>query len=511
MIDKWLHRWNRWGVLTSQIALMAILFLYGLRDYSSTVMIAFAITILLAQAHHQWVHLSLDGLIDQANHKGNFKSVARLAWIHQDYVVLGSALLAGISFLSLWLINDLTNVPYSMMIILLAGFNASWRTTLRYQATPIIIQAVALRRLLLIVGGLVLFFFDPRAEQGVWLFLIVIVALSISALRLLIGHLQRYKEQRYRRQFEDSGQKESYVKLATQIFQAYGKNASMLLLPVLMGLTISVVFRVVLSSIEVVSWFNTIVVVFGGVLFARIQVASLIPAVHDWATAFKTQNMSNVRDQLALIIERMVFRSALAGVVLVVALIASQVVLEGWILAVLFLAATVVLMTLQVYVLQYQVAYLTRPTSRLLMDGIAAIVLITNAFLLTIYYPTWALLISFLLMLIWWHLATLREWVDSMGFEWRIHVIQCLKVLSGFVIAMVANTLILLVVAQVPLAVDPSIQGIVLAVIFVMITSVIVYSLNAVWGLKQTVRSTRVFLQETMDSIMSYEEEVSLW
>jgi hypothetical protein len=114
-------------------------------------------------------------------------------------------------------------------------------------------------------------------------------------------------------------------------------------------------------------------------------------------------------------------------------------------------------------------------------------------------------------MLGWWHIASLREWVDSMNFEWRIHVIQSLKILSGFVLSIIANTGILLVVAQVPLAVDPSIQGIVLAVIFVMITSVVVYSMNAVFGLNQTVRSLRVFIQETMDSIIAYEEEVSLW
>jgi hypothetical protein len=253
------------------------------------------------------------------------------------------------------------------------------------------------------------------------------------------------------------------------------------------------------------------VVVFGFLLFAKLQVASLLPATHDWVTAFKTQNLSNVRDQLALIIERMVFRSAVAAASVVFVLMATQVMLEGWILALMFIGITLGLVTLQVYVLQVQVHYLTRPMSRFIMDGLAGVILLSNALLLSIYYPDFALLISFGLMLGWWHVATLREWVDSMGFEWRIHFLQSLKVLSGFVIAVLANAAILLVVAQVPLGVDASIQGIVLAVIFVMITSVMVYSLNAVWGLNQTVRSLRVFVQETMDSIMSYEEEVSLW
>ena len=511
MIDKWLNRWNRWGVLTSQIALMAILFLYGFKDYPTTLMIAFAITLVLAQTHHQWVHLALDGLIDQANHKGNFKSVARLAWISQDYVVLAGAILSSVSFASLWLLGDLTYFIYSVVIILLAGVNASWRTTLRYQATSIILQAVALRRLVLIIGGLVLFFIDTTATQGEWLFVLVIAALSLSALRLLMGHMQRYKEQRYRRQFEDSGHKESFIKLATHLFQTYFKNASVIILPVLIGLSITAVYRLVLSTLEVEQVFNLVVVIFGGFLFAKIQVASLLPASHDWVKAFQTQNVSHVRDQLALIIERMVFRSALAGSVLVFALMATQVLLEGWLLAVLFIAVTLILVTLQVYVLQYQVTYVTRPTSRLLMDGLAALIFITNAFALSVYYPEWAFVVSLFLMLGWWHIASLREWVDSMNFEWRIHVIQSLKILSGFVLSIIANTGILLVVAQVPLAVDPSIQGIVLAVIFVMITSVVVYSMNAVFGLNQTVRSLRVFIQETMDSIIAYEEEVSLW
>lgn len=511
MIDKWLNRWNRWGVLTSQIALMAILFLYGLKNYPTPLMLVFAITILLAQANHQWVHLSLDGLIDQANHKGNFKSVARLAWISQDYVVLGSVLLAGVAFGSLWLMDDLTYLVYSIAIIGLAGFNASWRSTLRYHATSMIVQAVALRRLVLIISGVVLFFLDSNAQMGEWLFILVILALSMSAFRFLVGHLQRYKEQRYRRQFEDSGQKESYLTLAKHLFQAYVKNASMVFLPVLMGLTISVVYRFVLSDIESQSDFNTVVLVLGFVLFAKLQVASLLPSAHDWVTAFKTSNLSNVRDQLALIIERMVFRSALAAATIVFGLMATQVLLDGWVLGLLFVGITLGLMTLQVYVLQLQVHYVTRLKSRLLMDGLAGVILLSNALLLSIYYPDFALLISFGLMLGWWHVATLREWVDSMGFEWRIHFIQSLKVLSGFVIAILANALILLVVTQVPLGVDPSIQGIVLAVIFVMITSVMVYSLNAVWGLNQTVRSLRVFTQETTDSIMSYEEEVSLW
>jgi hypothetical protein len=511
MIDKWLNRWNRWGVLTSQIALLAILFLYVLRDYPTTFLLAFALTILLAQTNHQWVHLSLDRLIDQANNKGNFKSVARLAWISQDYVLLGSILLAGIAFGSLWLIGDLSYLIFSITIIVLAGFNASWRSTLRYHATPMIVQAVALRRLVLIIGGILIFFLDPTTDQGDWLFILLIASLSISAFRLLVGHLQRYKEQRYRRQFEDSGQKESYLRLAKRLFQAYVNNASMVLLPVLMGLTISVVYRVVLSGFESQRGFNTLVVVFGFLLFAKLQVASLLPATHDWVTAFKTQNLSNVRDQLALIIERMVFRSAVAAASVVFVLMATQVMLEGWILALMFIGITLGLVTLQVYVLQVQVHYLTRPMSRFIMDGLAGVILLSNALLLSIYYPDFALLISFGLMLGWWHVATLREWVDSMGFEWRIHFLQSLKVLSGFVIAVLANAAILLVVAQVPLGVDASIQGIVLAVIFVMITSVMVYSLNAVWGLNQTVRSLRVFVQETMDSIMSYEEEVSLW
>jgi len=511
MIDKWLNRWNRWGVLTSQIALMAILFLYGFKLYSTTTMIAFTITILLAQAQHQWVHLSLDDLIDQANLKGNFKSVARLAWVAQDYVVLGSVFLAGIAFSSLWLLGDLAYLVDAIVIILISGFNASWRSTLRYHATSTVVQAVALRRLILIIGGLVLFVIDANAELGEWLFYLLIIALSISALRLLIGHIQRYKEQRYRRQFEDSGVKESYLRIAKQLFQAYLKSSSMLFLPVLMILSISLIYRVVLSSFDSQNTVNTVMFVFAGLLFAKIQVASLLPAAHDWLTAFKTQNLSNVRDQLALIIERMVFRSATAGVVIVFVLMATQVLLEGWILALLFVGITLVLMMLQVYILQYQVHYVTRLSSRLLMDGLAVIILLSNAFLLSIYYRDWALLISFAIMLLWWHIATLREWVDTMGFEWRIHFLQSLKVLSGFVIAIVANAGILLVVAQVPLGVDPSIQGIVLAVIFAMITSVLVYSFNAVWGLNHTIRSLRIFVQETMDSIMSYEEEVSLW
>jgi len=474
-------------------------------------MLALAITILLAHAHYLWVHLSLDGLIDQANDKGNFKSVARLAWISQDYVVIGGVLLSGISFASLWLLGELPYALYSVAIILLAGFNASWRSTLRYLATSTIIQAVALRRLVLILGGLVLFLFDSTIQQGQWLFLLVIIALSISALRLMVGHLQRYKEQRYRRQFEDSGQKDSYLRLAKQLFQTYVRHASVVLSPVVITLLISGVYYVVLSTLDNQSGINTVVLVFGGILLARIQVASLLPAVHDWKTAYQSQNLSNVRDQLALIIERMVFRSALIGVGFVVVLMATQLLLDGGLLALLFLGVMIVFTALQVYVLQQQVSYVTRSTSRLLIDGLAAIIFVSNALVLSIYYSAWAYLISFVFILVWWHVATLREWVDTMGFEWRIHLIQSLKGLSGFAISIVANAIILYVITQVPLGVDPSIQGIVLAVIFAMITSVIVYSFNAVWGLNQTVRSLRVFVQETMESMMSYEEEVSLW
>jgi hypothetical protein len=139
------------------------------------------------------------------------------------------------------------------------------------------------------------------------------------------------------------------------------------------------------------------------------------------------------------------------------------------------------------------------------------LIFLSNGAVLSIYYPTVALYVALGLLFGWWHIATLIEWTQSIGFEWRIHLRQSMKILTGFLLAMVANGLILFVVKRIPLGMDPSLEGIVFASLFVMITSVIVYSMSAILGLHPLTRSVRVFVQETKESLLSYEEEVSLW
>lgn len=510
MIEKLQEGWNRYGIIGSQIALMAVLFLYGFASFSGPWVLSFVVAVILAATHHQWVQAALYPLVDDATNRGNFKVLARLAWLHQDFVVFGSAVLIGVYAVVVWWLNDIDSLLLGSVIIALAGMNASWKATLRFHKTTIVIQAVGLRRVILILGGIIGWFLMAEIWLSTFVFLVVITGLSVSALRLLVGHLESYKEHRYRRSYEDSGIKESYVSLAARVGQAYLHSLSTLYLPVLILLSTALVYRYVEVSARGLERPTTFVLL-GLVVFANQQVVSLLPANEDWRTAYNTQNLSLVRDRLALLLERLLYRSHLMATVILALIIGLGIVTEVWYLGLVYFAIVVVLMLLQVYLLERQVAYLRTPRSTGWIHFIALVIYLSNGWLLSIYYPDLALALSFGLLLGWWFIATMVEWTQSFGFEWRIHVRQSSKIIGIFLLAMLANGLVLFVLQQVPLGVDPLIEGLLLAALFVIITSVIVYSMNAILGLNSMVRSLRVFLQETKESILSYEEEVSLW
>ena len=508
MIDTIQQGWNRFGIIGSQIALMAVLFLYGFSSVSDRFVLAFLGTLLLATAHHQWAQASMHSLIDDATEQGNFKVLARLAWLHQDFVVIASALLMGVLALVLWTLGALEYIGWAAAIVVLAGVNASWKATLRFHATSIVLQASAIRRGILVVGGLVGWFWIDAVWFDIFAFVLVTVALATSALRLLVGHLQRYKEHRYRRSYEDSGVKASYVSLALRYVISYATASPVIILPVVMTLSTALVTRVVTTATM-----NgpMLVLVFGVLLVANQQVASLRPAHEDWRVAWKAQNLSVLRDRLALMIERMLLRANLMSVMVVTVVIAFGLIQPVWWLAALYGGVVVALMVLQVFLLERHVPFLFHPASAAWTHLFAAVLFLTNTLLLSVYYPGVALLVSLGFVFVWWYVATVIEWTLTTGFEWRIHARQNLKIMTGFVLAMITSGLIFFVIEQVPLGIDPSIQGIVLASLFVMITSVIVYSMNAILGVNTMLRSVRVLMEETKESLLSYEEEVSLW
>jgi hypothetical protein len=135
MNEKLMLGWNRFGILGSQIALVAMLFFYGFAPLSDRLLFPFLVSLLLAYAHHQWVQAAMFPLIDHATNHGHFKVLARLAWLHQDFVVIGSALLIGVWAMFLWIVGSLEVLVLGAVILVLAGLNGSWKATLRFHAS----------------------------------------------------------------------------------------------------------------------------------------------------------------------------------------------------------------------------------------------------------------------------------------------------------------------------------------------------------------------------------------
>ena len=509
MKTRMLLQWNRWQFLGSQLTLISVLFLYVLFPPASGVVMALIVVVWLASILAQLIGASLYDMIDQARLRGDFKVISKIMFLHLFHWVILMGLVIGAYRLAMQFLGLLVYVPAGSLILLFVGLDKLASTTLRAQATEVVVQAHAIRRtLLILVLGLGLLLrnqdvFDPVVLIG------LMSAVLGSIVRLLIGHVQFYKESRFRRQFEDSGAKRSMLSLVGELAQRYARALMVVGFPFGLLLIAGIIVEWVLLPQRPATLTQSLLLLVAMIALARTVMFTVLPDTSQWQGYVRSGNHSTLREALSRLHEQVVYRSLILATVW----FASGMLLgPSWTgSTVSLLATTGVLFTSTWYLLDQRLLRLASLPQQAIIVVMALFIFGGNAWLLSIYYPEISLLIGWVLSVAWLHLASLIVWTTSFDFELRIHFQQLGRMGLVVLAVLVLNGGIYWLLGQFPLGVDPLVEQLVFFSLFAIITSVVMYSLTYALGLHRSLQSKTELLHQLTTQFMDYEEEEAIW
>jgi hypothetical protein len=509
MKTQWLRQWNRWQFLTAQLTLISVLFLYVVVVPNQSLMVALFLIVSGSTILAQWIGATLYERVDQARLNGDFRLLRRVIVVHNVHFLFGIAIVSGGYVLLMQWLALTQYVTVGVVLIGLVALDKVLSASLRAQATDMVLQAHALRRTVLIVGlllGLVL-----RNETWIdnVMFGGLILAVSSSIVRLIVGHAQRYKEVRYQRQFEDSGKRQSHLSLLMEMCQRYATTLVHFVLPVGVVGIASVLYRFVIVVQQPENLARRIALLMAALALARLVVSTMLPEMLQWKQTIQSRNHSLLRDQAATMIEQVLYRSLIVGVVW----FGTAVVLgpEWYGTFPSLLLSTAVLFLSSFYVLDGRLLSLLRASQQWTIVLVALVLFGTNGWLLSMMYPDEALLLGYVMMLVWFHLSTLVGLTQSIDFELRVHWNQSIRMITIAVTALVVNGSIYWLLSQFPLGVGRVVQQLVFLGLFAIITSVVMYSLTFALGVQRSLMSRNQVLHQLKTRFIDYEEEEAIW
>ena len=509
MNARMLLQWNRWQFLLSQLTLISVLFLYVVLPPASGIVIALIGVVLLATILSQLIGASLYDMVDQARLRGDFRVIRKTMMIHLLHWVIVMALILGVYRLAMQFLGLLAYVDAGSVVLVLVGLDKLASTTLRAQATPVILQAHAIRRTVLIVvlGTGVLVrnedWFDTMILIG------IMSAVLGSIVRLFIGHIQFYKEARFRRQFEDSGAKRSVVSLIVELAKRYGTAMIGVALPLGFVLMAGILFEWVLSPQRPATLTPSLLFLIAMFALARTMMTTLLPDTSQWQGYVNSANHSILRESLSRLQEQVMYRSLILATVWFASGILLGPSVTGSVAS--LLATTAVVLTATWYLVDQRLLRLATLPQQAMIVLMALLVFGLNSWLLSIYYPELSLLIGFVLSTLWIHLASLMVWTTSFDLELKVHVNQVGRMILVIIAVLVLNGGIYWLLGQFPLGVDPLVEQLVFFSLFAIITSVVMYSLTYALGIHRSLQSKTELLHQLTTQFMDYEEEEAIW
>ena len=509
MKTQWLRQWNRWQFLMSQLTLISVLFLYVLLVPNESLVVTLFLIVTASSVLAQWIGTTLYERVDQARMNGDFRLLHRAVVVHNLHFAIGVTAFAGaFSLLMNWL-----DVPqYAIVgavIIGLVALDKVLSASLRAQATEIVLQAHAIRRLLLILGLLLGIVFRNEPWIDYLLFASLIVAVESSILRLIVGHAQRYKEVRYQRQYEDSGQRQSLLSMMMELFQRYVSSVVHTVLPFGGVVIATIIYRFVIVPQGSNNVAGRVALVVAALAVARVVVATVLPDMLSWKQTMQSHHHSQLRDQAASMIEQVLYRSLILGLIWFGTGVVVGPALYGTLASLLLTTAVVVASSF--YVLDGRLLWLLRASQQWTIVIVGLVIFGVNNWLLSMMYPELAVLIGYVMMVTWFHLATLVGMTQSIDFELRVHLNQSTRMIGIVVTSLIVNGGIYWLLLQFPLGVGRVVEQLVFLALFAIITSVVMYSLTFALGVHRSLMSRDQLMQQLKTRFMDYEEEEAIW
>ena len=509
MKTTWLSQWNRWQFLTTQLTLISVLFLYVLVSLKASLVLSLFIVIALSTILAQWISTSLYPLIDHARLQGDFKVMRNTLIIHLIHLLLGIGLFGASAVVMLQWLGGTSYSTLGLLVIAVVAIDKVLSATLRAQATSIVLQAHALRRLVLIAGLMIGLVVRLQPWLDVVLFVVLIAAPLSSLIRLVVGHAQMYKEFRYRRQFEDSGKQVSLLSLFVSLTSRYASSFVTVALPLGLLLVVGALMQAIGLAQTTASVKDSLLLFLGMIALARTLVATVLPTTSQWTPFVQAGNYSVLREQLGATSEQLLYRSLIFGVVwLGAGFVLGPTVYDS---LALLLAAVAVVIVASFYLFDQRVLGLLRKREQWLIVLVALVIFAGNSYLLLIYYPEVALMIAFVMSVVWLHTASLLVWTRSFAFELRIHLRQSVTMIGIVVAAILVNAGIYWLLRQFPLGVGQFVEQLVFLGLFAIITSVVIYSLTFAFGIHRSLKSRSEISQQLSNQFIDYEEEEAIW
>ena len=509
MKTQWLRQWNRWQFLISQLTLISVLFLYVVFVPSESLVVTLFLIVTASSVLAQWIGTTLYERVDQARMNGDFRLLHRAIVVHNLHFAIGvSGFVGGYVLLMNWL-NLTQYAIVGAVIIGLVALDKVLSASLRAQASEIVLQAHAIRRLLLILGLLLGIVLRNESWIDYLLFASLIVAVESSILRLIVGHAQRYKEVRYQRQYEDSGQRQSLWSMTMELFQRYATSVVHTVLPFGGVVIATIIYRFVIVQQGANNVAGRIALLVAALAVARVVVATVLPDMLSWKQTMQSHHHSQLRDQAASMIEQVLYRSLILGLIWFGTGVVVGPALYGTLASLLLTTAVVVASSF--YVLDGRLLWLLRASQQWTIVIVGLVIFGTNSWLLSMMYPELAVLIGYVMMVTWFHLATLVGMSQSIDFELRVHLNQSTRMIGIVVTSLIVNGGIYWLLLQFPLGVGRVVEQLVFWALFAIITSVVMYSLTFALGVHRSLMSRDQLMQQLKTRFMDYEEEEAIW
>ncbi len=509
MKKTWFTAINHWHYLFSQLTLIGVLFVYWAQPVLPTGLPPLFFAGVLGFYLTWWIEQSLFLRIDQARLQGHFQILRKTMRVHGLPLILVTGGFVGLYALFMTLLGTASWVVWGAVLIVLMALDKTIGASLRFQASAVLLQAHGLRRLVLVAGLVVGLLALDTAWVNEYLFVVLIASNGVSLGRLVVGHLQYYKEFRYRRQFEDSGERQTMVSVLRALIVRYATTFDGVFFAVLMLLTmvwIDQTWRPVTSGETLPRIVMTLLV---ATALARTNRTTLVPDLQPWRDHARTGHHAPVRGELGLLLERLLYRSLLLTMAWVVVTMALP--FAPFVSFADQSSGALVVFGAGFYLTSVRLNFLTPGRERWFRGVIAVLLFVVNTSVLTVYYPAHAVYIGLAISGLWWHAAQLAGFVHSIGLEWRVHAAQSGKIWGVMLTSIAVNVLIRYGLRQAPLGVTPGVEDLLLLVLFALVTSVVVYSLTMTVGVQRLLRSRDDGLQHLSQRFMETEEEEAIW
>jgi hypothetical protein len=175
------------------------------------------------------------------------------------------------------------------------------------------------------------------------------------------------------------------------------------------------------------------------------------------------------------------------------------------------LLTTAVVVASSFYVLDGRLLWLLRASQQWTIVIVGLVIFGTNSWLMSMMYPELAVLIGYVMMVTWFHLATLVGMTQSIDFELRVHLNQSTRMIGIVVTSLIVNGGIYWLLLQFPLGVGRVVEQLVFLALFAIITSVVMYSLTFALGVHRSLMSRDQLMHQLKTRFMDYEEEEAIW